>query len=226
MGENYELVIGDKNYSSWSLRPWLAMTAFGIPFTETLVRLRRPGSQAEISRHSPSGKVPALKLGGLVIWDSLAIMELLAEHHPNIPVWPSDRSARAVARSVSAEMHSSFSALRAQFPMNFVNRRGFPDADGEALDDIRRIVAIWTSCRRDFGGGGAFLFGDFSAADAMYAPVASRFHSYEVNLDQFGDDGTAARYRDTLMAMPEMRAWGEAARADLLAAAHKSAAPR
>jgi glutathione S-transferase len=211
----YQLVIGDKNGSSWSLRPWLVMKAFGIPFSETLIRLRRPETLAEILRHSPSGKVPVLNSDGLLIWDSLAIIEYLAEQHPNKALWPVDMAARAIARCVSAEMHSGFQALRNECPMDFVTITGFPDASAQAQADISRIVAIWTDCRQRFGAGGAFLLGGFSAADAMFAPVASRFWTYQVDLGRFGDDGTAARYRDTMMAMPEMLAWAEGARAEI-----------
>ena len=211
MSGNYELIIGNKNTSSWSLRPWLLMQAFNIPFKETLIRLRRPDARSDILRHSPSGKVPALKAGDLVIWDSLAIIEYLSERHPDMAIWPQDAAARAIARSVAAEMHSSFTALRGELPMDFVNVLGFPQASDKVLADIGRIVEIWTDCRNRFGGGGAFLFGDFSAADAMFAPVASRFVTYEVELGRFGDDGRAARYRDTIMAMPELRAWHDAA---------------
>ena len=215
MHGTYELVIGDKNTSSWSLRPWLVMKVFGIPFSETLIRLRRPKTLAEILRHSPAAKVPVLKSDGLLVWDTLAIIEFLAEQHPNKAIWPADASARAVARSASAEMHSSFQALRNECPMDFVNMPGFPDASAQTLADIARVVEIWKDCHRRFAGGGAFLFGGFSAADAMFAPVASRFRSYDVDLSRFGDDGTAARYRDTMMSMPEMRAWADDAKTQM-----------
>ena len=215
MSGTYELVIGNKNSSSWSLRPWLLMKAFGIPFSETWIRLRRPETLADLLRHSPSAKVPVLKSDGLLIWDSLAIIEFLAEQHPNKPLWPADAAARATARCVSAEMHSGFQALREECPMDFTNIVGFPDASAGTLADIARVVEIWTDCRRRFGAGGEFLFGGFSAADAMFAPVASRFRSYEVDLGRFGDDGTAARYRDTMMSMPEMLAWAEGAKAEM-----------
>jgi glutathione S-transferase len=208
MSANYELIIGDKNTSSWSLRPWLLLQAFNIPFKETLIRLRRPDARSDILRHSPSGKVPALKAGDLVIWDSLAILEYLSERHPDMAIWPRDAAARAIARSVAAEMHSSFAALRGELPMDFVSVLGFPQASDKVLADIGRIVEIWMDCR---GGESAFLFGDFSAADAMFAPVASRFVTYEVELGRFGDDGRAARYRNTIMAMPELRVWRDAA---------------
>ena len=161
MSGTYELVIGNKNTSSWSLRPWLVMQAFGIPFSETLIRLRRPETPAELLRHSPSGKVPLLKSGHLLVWDSLAIIEFLAEQHPNKPLWPADPAVRAVARCVSAEMHSGFQALRNECPMDFINVLGFPDVSAPVLADIARIVGIWTNCRRRFGKGGEFLFGGF-----------------------------------------------------------------
>jgi glutathione S-transferase len=211
MSLDYELVIGDKNYSSWSLRPWLVLKAFGIPFAERLVRLRRPQTKAEILTRSPSGKVPALRTGDLVVWDSLAIMEFLAERHPNAGIWPADPKARTIARCVSAEMHSGFAALRNECSMDFRSVLGFPEVSDAVRQDIARIVAIWIDCRRRFGASGEFLFGTFSAADAMYAPVVSRFVTYQPDLAAFGDDGTAARYRDWVMAMPAMREWGEAA---------------
>jgi glutathione S-transferase len=213
MDANYELVIGNKNYSSWSLRPWLVLKIAGIPFGETQVFLRQPNTAAELARYSPAGKVPVLKHGNLTVWDSLAIIEYLADAHPDKDIWPEDRAVRAVARAVSAEMHSGFAALRDEFTMDFVNARRFPTASEAARRDITRIVAVWGDCRRRFGvdGDEGFLFGRFCAADAMYAPVVSRFISYEVDLAAFGDDGSAARYRDTMMAMPAMREWEEGA---------------
>ncbi|MGF1622359.1 MAG: glutathione S-transferase family protein [Rhodomicrobiaceae bacterium] len=215
MNGNYELIIGDKNYSSWSLRPWLVLAAFEIPLSETHVKLRRPESRADILRHSPSGKVPALRTGDLVIWDSLAIMEFLAERHPNANIWPREEAARAMARCVSAEIHSGFSALRKECPMDFVRVLGFPEVSDKVETDIARIVELWKDSRTRFGKEGEFLFGAFSAADAMYAPVASRFVTYEVDLARFGDDGTVARYRDTVMAMPEMLRWADESRGEL-----------
>ena len=214
MDGDCELVIGNKNLSSWSLRPWLVLKAFDIPFKETPILLRQPDSRANILRHSPSGKVPALKSGGLIVWDSLAIIEFLAERHPNLPIWPGDPEARAIARCIAAEMHSGFPDLRNELPMDFVNIIGFPQASDKALADIGRIARIWMDCRRRFGGSGAFLFGAFSAADAMFAPVASRLTTYEVDPARFGDDGSAAAYRKTMMAMPEMLLWAEGARAE------------
>jgi glutathione S-transferase len=208
-----QLVIGNKNTSSWSLRPWLAMKRLGIPFEEIKINLRAADKRSQILVHSPAGKVPVLKIGALVIWDSLAILEYLAEEHVNL--WPREREARAVARSVSAEMHSGFQALREHCPMDFLGsqpRNEFPEV---VEADIRRIVASWRACRSRHGAGGPFLFGSFTAADAMYAPVASRFRTYVSDLVRFGDDGTAGDYVDTLFAMPEMIAWGEGAQGEL-----------
>lgn len=212
MDTNYELVIGSKNLSSWSLRPWLLMKVVGIPFRETLIRLRQPGTKEEISRHSPSGKVPSLKSDQLVVWESLAIIEYLAETHSDKPIWPADKARRAVARAVSSEMHGGFVSLRNDMPLKYVNRLGFPQVGDNTRGDITRIVALWADCRGRYGANGEFLFGAFSAADAMFAPVASRFVSYGVDLAAFGDDGTAARYRDMMMNLPEMREWEEGAR--------------
>jgi glutathione S-transferase len=212
---NYTLVIGDKNFSSWSLRPWIALKYFGIPFAEERVRLRRPESKAAILRHSPSGKVPALKDGDRVIWDSFAILEYLAEKHPEKFFWPKDANARAKARSVSAEMHAGFVTLRNEMSMDLLARIPSPPV-GEALEaDIRRIVAIWRDCRRTHGTNGPFLFGQFSNTDAMFAPVATRFRTYGVDLSRFGDDGMAQAYAETILALPAMAEWTEGAEAEL-----------
>jgi glutathione S-transferase len=208
---NYTLVIGDKTLSSWSLRPWLALKQSAIPFAEECVRLRQPESNDAILRHSPSGKVPALKAGDEIIWDSLAILEYLAERHPEARLWPERGAARAAARSISAEMHAGFVTLRNEMPMDLLGRLPSPPV-GEALAaDIRRIVAIWTDMRTRFGESGPFLFGTFSNADAMYAPVATRFRTYGVELDRFGDDGTAAAYAAAVLSLPAMAAWTEGA---------------
>lgn len=207
----YTLVIGDKTFSSWSLRPWLALKAAGIPFAEEHVRLRQPDTKQAILPHSPSGKVPALKSGGDIVWDSLAILEFLAERHPEKQLWPADPSARAAARSIAAEMHSGFATLRNEMPMDLLARLPSPPI-GEALaSDIGRVVAIWKNMRARFGYAGPFLFGAFSNADAMYAPVATRFRTYGVDLAAFGDDGTAATYAQAIFAMPAMTAWTEGA---------------
>jgi glutathione S-transferase len=216
---NYTLVIGDKNLSSWSLRPWIALKYFDIPFAEECVRLRQPESKATILRHSPSGKVPALRDGTRVIWDSLAILECLAEKHPEKSFWPKSDEARAEARSVSAEMHSGFATLRNEMSMELLARLPCPPIE-EALEaDIRRIVAIWHDCRRAYGTGGPFLFGAFSNADAMFTPVATRFRTYGVNLSKFGDDGKAHAYADAMLALPAMAEWTLGAEAEVKARA-------
>jgi glutathione S-transferase len=214
-GADYTLVIGDKNYSSWSLRPWLSLKACGVPFREERVRLRQPDTKAEIFRHSASGKVPALKTNIGIICDSLAIVEYLAEQHPEARLWPEDREARAAARSISAEMHSGFQALRNDMPMDLLAQLPTPELS-EALDDnIRRVVAIWHETRTRFGDDGQFLFGNFTNGDAMYAPVATRFRTYGVPLAEFGDDGTAASYVEAIYAMPAMSEWTDGAETEM-----------
>jgi len=207
MTTSYSLVIGDKNLSSWSLRPWLALKQAGIPFAEECIRLRQPNSKAEILRHCPSGKVPALKTRTGVVWDSLAILDTLAERHPEHGLWPTDEEARAAARSISAEMHSGFATLRNDMPMDLLSTLPAPPLSAALEADIRRIVAIWKDTRKRFGQGGPFLFGAFSNADAMFAPVATRFRTYGVDLIRFGDDGSGAAYAETMLALPAMAEW-------------------
>ena len=196
------LVIGNKNYSSWSMRPWLALRQAGIPFEEVRIPLYCPGSEAELAKWSPSGLVPTLHDGGIRVWDSLAICEYLHERFPDKQLWPADAEARAVARSVSAEMHAGFSALRRDMSMNIRARRPGQGRTPECLADIERILAIWTDCRARFGNGGDFLFGRFSIADAMYAPVVLRFQTYGVVLE-----GAARDYAAAVRALPAMQAW-------------------
>lgn len=213
----YKLVIGNKNTSSWSLRPWLAMRHAGIAFEEINVDLRASDAKVQILEYSPAGQVPALLVGaGRVIWDSLAIIELLAEAHPAL--WPRAAAARALARSVAAEMHSGFQALREHCPMDFVGHKPKARLLKPVAANVRRIVAIWQDCRDRHGPGGPFLFGRFSAADAMYAPVASRFRTYLPDLAPFGDDGTAQAYVEALFALPAMAEWERAAREEVEAA--------
>lgn len=203
------LVIGDKNLSSWSLRPWLLMKAAGIAFTERLIRLDRPETKNEIARYSPSGRVPCLIDGDTAIWDSLSIAEFLVEKFPEKCLWPEAPHARAIARSVSAEMHSGFQALRSFWPMNFL-REGMRHMTCGVGGDIARIAEILETCRRDFGAGGPFLFGRFSIADAMYAPVVSRFQTYgPVRLPPLADE-----WREMMWSLPAMREWGDGARAE------------
>jgi glutathione S-transferase len=205
----FTLVVGNKNYSSWSLRGFLAARAAAVPFDEVLVRLSEPGSKDELLKHSPAGKVPVLKHGERVVWDSLAIIEYLAEIRPEAGLWPADPTARAHARAVAAEMHAGFQALRSRMPMNL--RRSLPGR-GRGRDveaDIERICAIWRDCRARHGATGPFLFGRFGAADVMYTPVATRFRTYAVELDDVSQD-----YADAVLARPDFLAWHEAALAE------------
>jgi glutathione S-transferase len=203
------LIIGNRNYSSWSLRAWLSLEATGQPYEEVVIPLGRPETTEEILRWSPNGRVPALRDGEVVLWDSLAICEHLAESYPEARLWPEQPHARAVARSVAAEMHSGFIALRKHMPMNL--RASYPEAGREpgVEDDIARITAVWEECRRDFGSGGDLLFGDFAIADAFFAPVVSRFLTYGVV-----PEGVAREYMDAVWALPAMRDWAEKARSE------------
>ncbi|WP_416897987.1 MAG: glutathione S-transferase family protein [Minwuia sp.] len=173
-----KLVIGNRIYSSWSLRGWLLARQSGLPLEIEVLPLRQPDTSARIRAHSPAGKVPLLIDDGLLVWDSLAMAEYLAERAPGAGIWPSGFAARSVARSVSAEMHSGFQALRGAWPMNLKRMGQALPPDDATSADIARIDAIWRDCRDRFGAGGNFLFGAWSAADAMYAPVVSRFLSY------------------------------------------------
>lgn len=186
------LVIGNKNYSSWSLRAWLAMKVLGLPFEEKRIALYTDEAKAELLRYSPAGKVPILVDGGTTVWDSLAILEYLAERHPGL--WPSDRAERARARSICAEMHSGFPSLRTHMSMNV--RRRYPDKGRtpEVLAEIERIQAIFDAAK------GPFLFGAFGAADAMYAPVVLRFRTYAVEVRN-------RRYMEAVLALPAMQEW-------------------
>jgi len=200
------LVIGNKNYSSWSLRPWLAMKFLGIDFQELRIPLYGPGAAEEIRRYSPTGKVPCLVDGAARIWDSLAILEYLAESHP---LWPQEPAARAMARSVSAEMHSGFQELRQHMSMNVRRRHPGKGRTPGSLADIARITALWAECREQHGADGEFLFGRFSAADAMYAPVVLRFRTYEVQLPAI-----CQAYAVAILTLPAVREWIAAAEAE------------
>lgn len=178
---NFRLVIGNKNYSSWSMRPWLVMKTFGIPFEEIKVLLDRPDTTQKISEYSLSGRVPVLLADDLVIWDSLAICEYLAERFPTQNLWPESAAARATARSVCAEMHSGFSQLRAAMPMNIRANFSGKGRNAGSQADIGRISEIWEECLSTYGAH-RFLFGDFSIADAFFAPVVMRFKTYGVSL--------------------------------------------
>jgi glutathione S-transferase len=204
-----KLVIGNKNYSSWSFRPWIAMKVAGIAFEEEVISLDAADFKPRVTAISGTGKVPALADGGVHVWESLAILEYLGEKYPHAQLWPADPAARAHARSIAAEMHAGFVPLRRHLPMNMwrpVIRRELPP---EVQTNVRRIEAIWTDCRARYGTGGGFLFGAFGAADAMYAPVVSRLHTYAVEV------GPVARaYMDAVMALPAWREWQGAALAE------------
>lgn len=204
---NLVLVVGTKNWSSWSLRPWLALKQAGLPFDEVLIDLRRPDTREKILAHSPSGKVPVLKNGALAIWDSLAICEYVAELACAVPLWPENKGARAVARSISAEMHAGFPALRQHLSMDVTQRLPLPELPPEAVADVERVKEIWNDCRHRFGNGGPFLFGRWSIADAMYAPVVTRFHTYGLPLD-----AVSAAYVEAVLALPSLQEWIAAAK--------------
>lgn len=205
---DFTLVIGDKNYSSWSLRPWLVLHMAGIAFDEEPVRLRLADSKQNILRHSPAGFVPVLKHNGLVIWDSLAIAEYLAEQFPEKQLWPADAAARARARSISAEMHSGFAQLRTHMTMDLLGSHAGQGQEKEGVvRDIARVQEIWRDARALWGAGGPFLFGAFSIADAMYAPMVSRFRTYGVMCD-----ATCSAYMEAVWNLPAMQLWIEGAR--------------
>jgi glutathione S-transferase len=206
-----ELVIGTKLWSTWSLRAWLVMKRSGLPFTETLVRLREENglSEAAIRVHSPSGLVPVLKDGDLTVWDSLAIAEYLAGLTPGM--WPQDPSARALARAATAEMHSGFASLRGECPMDLGAEPTSAALSEATQKDVRRIVAVWSELLGCFGG--PFLVGDWSIADAFYTPVATRFRTYGIKPSDYGDTGAAGEYGQRLLETPEFLAWEAAAKA-------------
>jgi len=198
------LVIANKCYSSWSLRPWLLMKQLGIPFDEIVIPLDLPDTKAKVLAHSPAGKLPILIDGDVTVWESIAIMEYIGDAFA--PVWPSDRDARAMARSVAAEMHAGFPALRSACPMN-LGRKYAPKDRGDAVArDVARFGEIVRQARERFGAGGPFLFGAFSAADAMYAPLATRLDTYSIAID-----ATTRAYVDAILALPAFQEWRSAA---------------
>lgn len=203
----YVLYHGNKNYSSWSMRAWLALRASGVEFDEVAFHLGEPGVRDRIRRHSPTGRVPALRHHDLTIWDSLAIGEYLAERAPAAGLWPAHREPRAVARSVCAEMHSGFQALRRHMPFNV--RRSSPGKGRAAgvQEDIDRISRIWNDCRKTYGVEGPFLFGRYGLPDIFFAPVVSRFNTYEVELDKI-----STSYATTVLQHEDVEAWFRAAR--------------
>ena len=199
------LIIGNKNYSSWSFRAWLVLAKIDLPFEEVRVPLMVDVAREELLRYSPSGKVPVYQEGDLVVWDTLAIFDFLPERHPGL--WPEKREHRALARSISAEMHAGFSALREAMPMNCRATGRQVEITAGVERDIRRVQEIWEQCRSAFGKGGPWLMGPFSIADAMFAPVVTRFHTYGVPCPP-----TVAAYRDHVLQDPCVRQWFEAGR--------------
>jgi glutathione S-transferase len=208
-----ELIIGTRKWSTWSLRPWLALKRTGASFSETLITLREVGVTESIAKYSPSGRVPVLREGDLVVWDSLAICEYLADRFPEAHLWPKDLERRTVGRAAAAEMHSGFPSLRGECPMD-IGLRTIADLAEATRDDIRRIVGLWRDLRGRYGAGGPFLLGPWSIADAFFTPVATRFRSYGVKPSDFGDDGAAGAYVETLLTTPEFLEWEKAALAE------------
>jgi glutathione S-transferase len=198
----FVLYIGDRNLSSWSLRAWLAVVISGAEFEEEIIRLDRPGSKGQLAAVSPTAQVPALKHGELTIWDSLAICEYMNDLFPDAALWPADPHRRAHARAVSAEMHSGFSAMRREMPMNIAARLPRPALSAEAAADVARVLAILSGCRARYRAFGPYLFGPFSIADCMYAPVLTRFTTYGIELPP-----EVGEYRDMVYARPAMQRW-------------------
>lgn len=205
-----KLYIGDYNLSSWSLRPWLALTHGQIPFETEVIPLDRPESKARLAAISPSGRVPALQDGALLIWESLAICEYAAERS-KIPLWPEDPAARALARAVSCEMHAGFANLRSQHPMRLAQHTPKPPSP-EVQRDLDRIYTIWCDLRRQYGAFGPWLFGSFSIADAMFAPVCSRIRTYALPTDE-----TAKAYVESMFSHPGVCEWSRRAEAEIAA---------
>jgi glutathione S-transferase len=202
MSPEFQLFIGNKCFSSWSLRPWVALRHFGIPFAETVIRLRTPETAANLARISPTGQVPVLLHRKTVVWETLAILEYLAELFPDGRLWPKDRATRRLARCAATEMHAGFLELRYAWPMNLRRPKGHRPLDGVAAAQARRVEAIWRQCRGARSPTGPFLFGHFTIADAMYSPMVTRFDTYGGTLD---DDIRA--YVDAVLATPAMRQW-------------------
>lgn len=196
------LVIANKAYSSWSMRPWVAMKAQGVAFKETVICLQQPDTAEQIAGHSAAGKVPVLRHGDVRVWESLAILDYLADTLPSHAWWPEDHAARAMARAISAEMHAGFTNLRSAMPMNVRRTILGRERTAEVDKDIARIQAIWGDARKQFGQDGPFLFGKFSNADAMYTPVVTRFKTYGVALD-----AVSQAYADAILAHPAVTQW-------------------
>jgi glutathione S-transferase len=204
-----KLILGNKAYSSWSLRPWIAMKVAGIAFEEEVVPLDAADFKSRVGAVSGTGKVPVLIDGDVRVWESLAILEYVAEKYPRALLWPADAAARAHARSIAAEMHAGFAPLRRHCPMNMRRPAKVLALTPEVVADVRRIEALWTDCRTRFGQGGPFLFGAFGAADAMYAPIVSRFQSYAVDVCS-----VAGAYMQAVTSLPAWTEWRKAAFAE------------
>jgi glutathione S-transferase len=196
------LTIGNKVYSSWSLRPWIVMQAFGITFDETVVQLREHNTRDLILKHSPSGKVPALADGPTRVWESLAIIEFLADKYPQHAIWPTDRLARAHARCSATEMHGGFQALRSACSMNVTRRFKARDRGEAVAADVARVGELWREARTTYGAGGPFLYGAFGGADGMWAPVVTRLHTYSIAVDP-----VCQAYVDAVLAHPAYKSW-------------------
>jgi glutathione S-transferase len=208
------IIIGDKNISSWSMRPWLVLKRAGASFEETVVRLNRPETTQAVLQHSPTGLVPALQTDeGETIWDSLAISEYLADRFPQAQLWPADPTARALARAAACEMHSGFHSLRGECPMD-LKRRLKADVTPLTESELRRLAELFGALRSRFAAKGPFLVGDWSIADAFYTPVATRIRTYGLKLSDYGDTGDAGRYVETLLEQPEFLEWEKAALED------------
>lgn len=197
-----KLIIGNKRYSSWSLRPWLLLKEGDIDFEEVKIYLYKGDFKEKLLQYSPAGKVPILMDDGISVWESLSICEYLAEKFPEKNFWPKDQKARTLARSISHEMHGGFTSLRQYLPMNCVRQRTLKEIPEAAQRDIDRIIHIWEGCRKTYKAGGKFLFGKFSIADCMYAPVATRFLTYSILLPQIAED-----YKKTILDLEFMKAW-------------------
>ena len=204
-----KLIIANKAYSSWSLRPWILLAHFKIPFEEIVIPLDQPDTRKKILKYAANGKCPSLHDGDVAIWESIAIVEYVAEKYPDKAIWPRNKAARALARTLSAEMHASFQALRQHCPTNFRRPVRKRELTPEVEADVARIEEAWAGARKTFGAAGPFLFGRFSAADAMFAPVVNRLHVYDVKVKKATRD-----YMDAVMALPAWKAWIKDAEAE------------
>jgi len=204
-----KLILANKAYSSWSLRPWILLAHFKIPFEEAVIPMDEPETRANMLKHAPSGKCPSLHDGKTAVWESLAIIEYVAETHPEKAIWPRAKAARAHARSLANEMHAGFGALRQACPTNFRRLVRAVAVSEEVRADVARIEEAWAHARETFGTAGPYLFGRFSAADAMFAPVVNRFHVYDIPVSK-----PSRAYMETIMALPAWKAWIAAAEAE------------